>query len=692
MKDIKRVKNPAHYALRRTLPEWRFDENLAELLEKVKLYKIDEVIVKVDTEEFSHGHLLVDWVKNYQQKLFRIKAELEKLGVIYSLNPWITVGHCDRGRDDSKRLPELITVVGHDGATCKHCACHLSQTWRDNLTKIWSLYAETKPHIMWVEDDIRSFNHEPARFGCFCELHMERFCTRIGKKVSREELVSAILQAGEVHPYRVEYLEMQQEIINDTAKFIGQLIHRVSPLTSIGLMSSGPRQHVVENRNWHTFAQNIADNRPLYSRPPMWNYNEGSLRGFYYSHDSIKLTRHVLPAGTIEQTEVESVPFSRFSKSVNFTFLEIALSFAYGSHAVTMNLFDHLGTPLGTEEHYGMMLEKSKPYLNSLAYATQEAGKFRGVQILHHSKSSLSKKLVQNADYSALMEDGFEMMNALEAHGISTTFEDEKVVAISGQTIRAYSDEEILKFLRNGVFLDAEAAQILCERGFGRYLGIKNFRKLASRQSYPFIISAEAYENEKFGGAKRKYLTTTLPFLDATCKFADMELDLDKVEVISNFIDQDTNNVLIGMFAFENELGGRVVVHALDYTSAVGVAYFHPFRREELQNVINYLSFGHSALLFDCDGAFSLAWRKDCQNYTILGAFNFNLDDWKSCEFNLDWQYQLPSVTMLLPSGDWILCDEFSHVKVSKNNGGSIKVRIKEDISFRHPLVLKLAF
>ena len=75
----------------------------------------------------------------------------------------------------------------------------------------------------------------------------------------------------------------------------------------------------------------------------MANYYEDSLRGFYYSQDSVKLTRAVLPAGTVELTECENVPFTRFPKSVKFTFLELAISFAYGSEGVTLNLFDHAG-------------------------------------------------------------------------------------------------------------------------------------------------------------------------------------------------------------------------------------------------------------------------------------------------------------------------------------------------------------
>ena len=40
----------AWYALRRTMPPWAFDDNLAELIACLPRYGVDEVIVKVDAE------------------------------------------------------------------------------------------------------------------------------------------------------------------------------------------------------------------------------------------------------------------------------------------------------------------------------------------------------------------------------------------------------------------------------------------------------------------------------------------------------------------------------------------------------------------------------------------------------------------------------------------------------------------
>lgn len=81
----------AWYALRRTLPPWRFEENLAEMVRVLPRYRVDEVVIKVDVEEFSHGHVSLDWIRRYQERLVRIREAMQGLGIVYSLDPWTTM-------------------------------------------------------------------------------------------------------------------------------------------------------------------------------------------------------------------------------------------------------------------------------------------------------------------------------------------------------------------------------------------------------------------------------------------------------------------------------------------------------------------------------------------------------------------------------------------------------------------------
>lgn len=672
----------AWYALRRTLPPWSFNENLKELVEYLPRYGVDELIVKIDTEEFTHGQPLLEWIQAYQPRLFQIRQEMEKLGILFSINPWITVGHNDRGRDARKDLPGLQTMVGHDGTMCTNCACPLSPVWRENIRQVWTLYAETKPHIIWMEDDLRTFNHRPVTYSCFCPLHLERFAARIGRTVTRSELVDAILLPGKPHPWRQVYLDMQAEVMIETVKFLAKVVHQTSPTTCLGLMSSGPRMHALEGRRWIDFATAMADGQPFYSRPPMGNYHENTLRGFYYSHDSVKLTRHVLPAGTIEQTEVENVPFTRYSKSIAFTFLEMAISFAYGSHGITLNLFDHAGTPMESEPEFGRLLEEKKPFLEALAVVASQPGSYRGVRLLHHERSGYVKKLRQRT-YGHLVEDGEDLMQMLESHGVATTYADEPVIATSGQQLRAFTDAEIQTFLSQGILLDAVAAGVLFERGFGAEIGLEKWQppEFLDRLG---AFSAEEFFNPDFGGADRKFLTLTVPNLGGRPDFSILKPAF-AARIISRIVDPDTNRHYVCSYAFENALGGRVVVLAYDLATAWGVAFSHTFRQEQLQQMVRWLGRNELALLAR-GGVYPLAFRKDLTGKTVLGFFNLSLDPWEKVEFEFSDRREIQRITRLTPEAEWREDTVASFTK----KGHMHHVSFKHPVPFDQPFFLTI--
>jgi len=680
-----KTSSPPHawYALRRTLPPWSFDENLDELTRLLPEYGVDEVIVKVDTEDFSHGQPPLKWLRDYQPKLFRVAEAMKKIGVVYSLNPWITICHCDRGRDSRKTVPGIKMMVGHDGVRCKACACPLSGAWRDHIAELWKLYAQTDPHIVWVEDDIRTFNHTPVKFGCFCPDHMRMFSKRIGEKVTREQLVAAMLKPGTPHPWRAQYLAMQADIMIDVVSHLGRTVHEVNSNVCMGLMSSGHHYHSIEGRRWHEFADALADGRPLYSRPPLGSYCEHSMRDLYYSHDSVKGTRHVLPAATIDQTEVENFACSNYANSTAFTFLKMATSFAYGSRGVTMNLFEHDGEPMTEDPAVGRMLAGSKPFLESLAKACQTKGVYRGVQLLHHPEASNHKQVPRDADYPDLDPKQRACMEQLEAHGIATTYEDADVVTAAGQTIRAFTDDQIKEMLSSGrgMLLDAVAAKVLYDRGFGKEIGLKSIGKPRPLDELG-ALGAEELIAPEFGGADGAYMTLTFG-PNGRPRVSELE-PMRGACVVSRAVDPDTKRHNVLMYAYENRAGARVVVQAFDVAASFSVGYCRPLRKRQLQSAIQWLSRGESPILAQGDGAWPLAFRKDCDGQSVLGFFNLTLDDWPHVVFDIDAARGIDSIKVLGATGRW-RADKATTVKKAN---GRLTIRHDSPVSHRLPLIM----
>lgn len=684
-----KVTTGAWYALRRTLPPWRFEQALDELIEQLPRYHVEELIVKVDTEDFSHGHPSIRWLRDYLPNLHAVREALEKLGIVYSLNPWVTLLHADRGWNLRDTLPDGRTMVGHDGNEARACVCPLCPSWKQYIAQLWQLYAQTHPKVIWIEDDIRTFNHDPVRYGCFCPLHLQRFSERMGRHVTRDELVTAMLRPGDPDPCRAAYLNIQADIMIDTARHLARAIHAVDPAINLGLMSSGHYQHAIEGRRWSAFAEALADGRPLYSRPPLGNYHEATLRGLYLSQDSIKGCRHVMPAGAIDQTEVENIPFGPYANSTLFTFLKMAVGFAYGATGVTLNLFSHDGAPMEDDPHVGSMLAERKPMLDALANAVQQPGRYRGVGLLHHERASAAIHLPAGATYDDLLVNHLPAMEQLEAHGIPTTYEPEPVIAAPGQILRAFDDTAIEAMLGTGrgLLIDAVGAGVLIERGFAELIGVE--RIAPPRPACELgLIAAEHIEHPAFGGGTRAYLTLRTtehangPSVSVMSPVAD-------AQVISRFVDADTQPHCPAAFAFENRLGGRVVVQTYDLETAYHVNYCRPARRDMLHAIIRWLWHNESPLLLHVDGAWPLALRRDGEDTMLVGCFNLSLDDWPNAVFELDGDRRIDpagAIRTLSDDGRWL---ESTHIRVA-DEGNLQCVSYGQAVSHRQPLFIQV--
>ncbi len=686
MKDNLETKSKAWYALRRTLPMWSFEDNLAELVEKCPEYGIDEVIIKVDTEEFSHGIPTFEWLENYQSYLFKTKEALNKIGVVFSINPWVTLGHCERGRNLTKIFGDMGFMVGSDGTKFKARACPLSDGWRCHTKKLWQLYAQTEPDVLWVEDDIKTFGYSLSTQGCFCDIHMDRFSKIVGHKISREEIAEFVLFPGKPHPYRKLWFELQRDVILEVAEMLEKTVHEISPETKMGLMTSNPDMHSLEGRDWSRLAKTLAGANPLVVRPCMGNYSEDSLRGLYISGHLLRATQYCLPDNVIIQTEVENLPFTQYSKSNSFTFLQMAFSFSQGSNGVTMNLFDHCGTPMASESSTGKMLGERKTFLNGMAKRCLPGGKGLGVRILHHTKASEYMELGKNADFLDLRQDGYEWQPVLESLGAAITFNDDAdVVAISGQTIRAFTDEQIRSFLSKGALIDLSAMRCLIEMGYEELLGV------SIKREFPFeeeAFAAEEFFDEDFGGKPQTYLTLNSMGSPAV---AELSRHHD-AKVLSRLVDPDCKEKYPFVTVFENKVGGRIALYPIDINQIASPeflaspAFLNSHRQRQLYNVLKWLS-KDKLPLFVRGAIYPLAFRSDYDKYTIVGVFNLCLDEWPCLDICLyAGNKEIESIDMLNSAGQW---ETQNNIEPHQHNG-NIEIKVNQAVSFDRPAMISI--
>jgi hypothetical protein len=640
------------FAMRRTLAPHAFRQNLDELVAAAKPVGIDEVIVIVDPEELNHGHTPVDWIDRQLPLLHELRDELHAVGIAYSVNPWTTLSHGDRGRPP---LPGIRTMVGHNGSRSIQSPCPLDEPWRAYMREAWTRFASTRPRVLWVEDDIRFSNHHPVHFGCFCEEHLRRFSEAIGQPVSRKELVGALLQPGEPHPWRALWLGMQRDIGTELAGVLGTLVRDVSPDTLLGLMSSGARTHAADNRDWKSVAEALGSGRPIVSRPTMGCYDEAwaKPRDLIFSKDSILLTRHVLPPGIPDLTEVEGVHFSPYAQSRRMLGLKIGISFACGARGATLNSFDHLGNPMADDPGVLETFTTLKPIARSLG--SSSAGTFAGVRLFFADDAAEERHLRPGDDYHALTHHGVEAVEMFETHGIATTYDPSPVAALTGQSARSVSDGDITSLLGAGLFLDGEAAAILADRGFSPDLGLASIAAAITIND-PRVSPCGAERWEGGNGEPGGLLSTLLPNFSHNARIHPI-VPAAGARTTAELLDNDLRPRLPAMTAFENKHGGRVVCHAWEFASAWGDGFKGTLRARQLQWAVRWLA-RDAPPLITSGGPLALGLLRRTPELHLLSAFNLSYDPWPMVRWEFACDTWPGEIRRLANNGTWQPADD----------------------------------
>ncbi|MDD3545103.1 MAG: hypothetical protein PHG96_07055 [Kiritimatiellae bacterium] len=645
------------YILRRTIPPWNWRSNLDELKEMCRKYRIDEVCVKIDTGTFTHYFPDEKWLLDYQQVLFAVRDELAAVGVNYSLNPNVTQGHGDRGRHIDRLHPDWPMITGADGTHATDCACNSSPGWRAYFRRQWTIYAETRPAVIWIEDDVRTFGHGPVGQGCFCTEHIRRFNEKYGTAYSREEIYARVMAPGAPDPLRGQWIGLLGEITAEMVQLAEETVHAVSPETVIGLMSSGPGSHATEGRDWQLLHRKMSgpEGRPVASRPPLSNYRENHLSGMIYTADQCRLTRRAFDGlPTLEEGEIENYPYTGYTKSNTFLRLQNSTAIGSGCAALTLNLFDHCGTPMAATEDILRTLNAEKDYLAALKKRLQPVGRNRGIGLYYHPDSARFKELGDSCNARGLNGETLNAAELLEMLGFAITFEPAPVTVLTGQDIRCAGSTEIERLLGSAVLVDATAFITLSEMGYGELLGGRLLESFQLNTTYP--LAGEHFHCAGFGGKAGQFFS--LAIHRQTPRFAAIEADRDAVE-ITEFVDPDLKRLFGGCYAYTNRLGGRIVVLPLEF-GGLGHGFADPGRKVMMLEIFRWLSRDRIPLYLSGDRKV-LPLRFDHPSYTVCGLYNLSLDELADVTAELCIDRPVEAVERLDPNGNWRRFVEFRH-------------------------------
>ena len=586
-------KRKLNFMLRRVLPEWDFDRMLTELVHYCPKNSINEVIFMVNPEEFSEGILPLSRVKQYADLLTIARERLQTVDVKMSVNVWATLYHMDRGRDIRSLFPDWTWMVDQNGRESAATPCPLSEGWIRHIARTYALYASSRPHILWVDDDFRYHNHLPLDWGgCFCDLHLKALSDIMNRSYSREEALAAIVAKGEPKPERIAWLKIMGQSMINVAKAIEQAVHEVSPETKIGLMTSLAANHSAEGRPWHELLHALAGHHRPVARPHYGPYADGTPRDFAVGFLAMRETSSCYPTGTIICPEIENIPFTIYSKSASETALQISTCIAAGMSNITLDLYDFVGNSSDLEPAYSKMFKQQRAFWDAVSRHCPAGGIERGVGVLRSDNLSAFIHTSEGKSYSELVESTLDGLSSLTLLGLPLCYDTRPVNIGFGQVWRSLNPRRIERLLAGGVILDGIAARTLAEMGYSHLIGVETdgtFSNLDTAVTCEKIIEP-AFKHPISNGM----MTTTYGYWEP-CLFERL-VCLENALVVSVFLNQYRDRLWPATVLYENEIGGRIVTIAMHHSGGIRQAGFRNWdRKAELEALVKWAGRG------DCD-------------------------------------------------------------------------------------------
>lgn len=597
-------------------------KRLKELAKFCHDAKIDDINFFINHEEIGRGHLLNNETEEWLSLAREMKDFSIEHDLTFSLNPGITLMHGDRGRKLNTKLA-FGTMVDANGVQASAVACPLDPIFQDYLADTYGMYATLEPNYLWIEDDLRHFNHKPIQWGCFCEKHMDTYRQILNNQtLTREELVSKILQSGQASNERKVYLDCARQTIIDIVKKIQIKVHSISPKTKLALMTSQPDQHTTEGRDWQKLFTSLSGKQPFVARPHLPAYNEVTAKEYSKDFNRVsRVTADLLGDDAELFPELENYMYSRYTKSNHFSQFQLVTSLMLHPKGTTMNLFDMMGTGVVNDYHIQEMLATVKPYLNDISQLDLKVSEQVGIRVLYSPNTAYQVETSIGEERDELISQEYSWLELLSSFGFSVKPSrydpkiSQEIIAISGQFLRTLTNQQICQlFEENFTLIDGETVAILVERELGYLIGVTDCSWKAVRsgqQSYEQVTNHKNY----YGVSEAR-----MSLMQQTGDFLDITYESDESSIISrayNEYDQDEGSVCA--------VSKNSFILPISWDKKAGwSSQYISFKEEIIRDVLLHQSINTKTLALTIDMPYVnlIHYQKNQKNYYLVANFS----------------------------------------------------------------------
>jgi hypothetical protein len=541
------------------VPHYETDEAFEALMEQVRANAdwLDEVAFFDSITH--HLYLPLELFEERARILAGRIAAMRQAGIrSVGINVLATLGHLDEARDTMPQLP-FQPFTGMDGRTSTGCGCPNAPGLRAYVGRKYALMAGAGPDFIWVDDDVRMNNHG-VPFGCFCPVCVGIFSNTTGHGFDRASLVAALHEADR-DDLRAAWLAHNGSSISALMAHVAASIAAVNPSIATGLMTAGAGDLYsgADVSRW------LLDLGASKLRPGGGFYCDATPGGMvskaYDIGRGARAMRH-MPEITDIQYELENFPYQKLRKSVTALLSECTLALATGCDGVALNMLPMWGAPYDECAAFLPALRRVRPAWEQL---TAHAAGLPTAGLWAPWRADLLASVKPEPGRGwpgGLWEHGTSQPYVLAEIGLPLSVEPWDGEApprfgcvLTGRLAQAFDDDALRALLAGGVLMDTGALDVLTERGLSSLAGVRVERRIDNGAMERFTDDALN------GSAAGQIRDARIEFWgDARGMGDTLEAVADGVRPLAEMQDYFRRPLGTCMTAYENDLGGRVVV------------------------------------------------------------------------------------------------------------------------------------
>lgn len=374
-------------------------------------------------------------------------------------------------------------------------SCPMDERFREYMKNVMKIIASYSPSVVMLDDDCRLLNR-PGK-GCTCRLHMKELQRRIGKSITREELYEHIMTHPVDDELTLAYVDTQRESLHGAIVAMREGIDSVDPsIQGINCTSGETCEFVVYNNpSW------AGKENPTTVRLPNGIYAPLSSKGFSDLMYRTAICKKVLEDGGIDiiLTEGDTIPFNRYGRSASYFHSQLVAASIDGCKGSKLWVTRTVAYEPKSGKAFRKIMKENIGLYDRLYKMSREV-KFFGCRIPFQTT-----RLFNFHRAPGFKEIDIDFATCvLERMGLPLYFSSEPGGATfaNGKAFKFWSDEQIQRMFDAGsVFLSADCAQSLQERGFGEQLGVLvrdwTGKSVAGKEYFPNGQSCSAQIQQK---------------------------------------------------------------------------------------------------------------------------------------------------------------------------------------------------